>query len=265
MTDQAAGIRALRAHAAPPVMDGGGRAIVVGSGKGGAGKSVVSVWLAAALARSGRRVLLFDAALAQGNLHLLLGVAPARTLERYLSGACALEDLVERVGERLWLLPAPALDSIQNLGPMESARLHDRLTPIYDQFDTVVVDTAPGLECVVRAATLRAGALVVVTLPEPAALADAYAVIKRVHHQVPTLRMDVLVNRTETKEEGASSFECLRSAAARFLGRELGALGLLPEQRDLRARMRTPGGLLREIPAELAAAAETLVPEGAPH
>jgi flagellar biosynthesis protein FlhG len=266
MSDQAAGLRALRANGARPgrPIDPAAGVIAVGSGKGGAGKSVVSVWLAAALARAGRRVLLFDGGLTHGNLHLLLGHAPDRSLERFHAGEGTLESLPVPVAERLWLLPAaPASETLHTLGPVECARLHFRLTALYERFDAVVVDTGHGLESVVRAATLRAGRLVLVTLPEPAALADAYAVLKRVHEQVPTLPVDVLVNRTEGEEEGSSAFEILRAAADRFLGRPLGSLGSLAEQPGMRARVRTPGALLDDVPAPLAGLAATLVAEGA--
>ena len=110
MNDQAKGLRARPRRAAGadaargPADDA--RAIVVGAGKGGAGVSVLSVLLASALAKRGKRVLLLDATLELGNLHVLLSRPPARTLRALLAGEVAPHELVIPAGERLWLLPA---------------------------------------------------------------------------------------------------------------------------------------------------------------
>jgi flagellar biosynthesis protein FlhG len=255
MRDQAAGLRSLETRRPQPAApETTADVIVIGSGKGGVGKSVLSAWIAAGLARSGRRVLLLDGAQDQGNLHLLLDVRPAGTLASVLAGSQAPEDLVVPVEERLWLMPADTGgDSLHALPAVDRARLHYRLSGMYDEFDAVIVDSGAGLESVVRASTIRAGRLVVVAIPEPAALSDAYAVIKLVHHQSPTLPMDVIVNRVMADDEGAGAFERLRLASERFLGRSLRYLGAVPEDATLRARVREAGALLGAIPPRVAA------------
>src|SRR5262249_8619635 len=109
MNDQARGLRALPGRApggdAGRGSAGAARALVVGAGKGGAGVSVLSVLLASALAKRGRRVLLLDSTLELGNLHVLLSRPPARTLRALLAGEVAPRELVIAAGERLWLLP----------------------------------------------------------------------------------------------------------------------------------------------------------------
>ena len=254
MSDQA---DALRGMAAGPrargrdALDGpaGPRtteAVVLGSGKGGVGKSVLSVLLAAALARAGRRVLLLDGSQNQGNLHVLLGVHPARRLSALLAGEAGPRDLLLPLAERLWLLPADSgAETVHALTAVDRARLHHRLTGLYGDFDSVVVDSGPGIESVVRVAGLRAARLVVVAVPEPASLSDAYALIKIVHGQLPGLPVDVLVNRAAGEDESLDTFARLEHAAGRFLGRSLGHLGHFPEDAELRAVARDPGALLR--------------------
>jgi flagellar biosynthesis protein FlhG len=250
--DQAAALRSLAVPAPSHPRPGspGAEVIVVGSGKGGVGKSVLSVLFAAALVRNGRRVLLVDGCQNQGNLHILLGVRPAGRLEDLLTGEADLEQLPVAVSSGLWLLPADSgAESLYALSRVDQARLHHQLSSLYEDFEAVVVDGGPGIENVVRVASMSATRLVVVTVPEPTALSDAYALIKIVSLQIPVLPVSVLVNRTLSGEEGLASFERLSLAASRFLGRELDYLGTLPEDDLLRADIRRPGALLAAAPS----------------
>jgi flagellar biosynthesis protein FlhG len=260
--DQAAALRSLAAQPSRPACPGAPRAevIVIGSGKGGVGKSVLAVLFATALVRDGRRVLLVDGCQNQGNLHILLGVRPAGRLEDLLTGEADLEQLPVDVGPGLRLLPADSgAESLYALSRVDRARLHHQLSSLYDDSETVVVDGGPGIDNVVRVASMGATRLVVVTVPEPTALSDAYALIKIVSLQIPALPVSVLVNRTRSGEEGPAAFERLSLAASRFLGRELDYLGTLPEDDALRADLRRPGALLAAAPAEVEEAIARLI------
>lgn len=230
----------------------------IGSGKGGVGKSALSAMLAASFARLGRRVLLFDAAHNQGNQHVMLGVRPAASIDALVAGDLAPEALIVPLAERLWLLPAESgAESLYGMTPVDRARLHRRLTVLYDGFDVVVVDGGPGLESVVRA-TIRASRLVVVTVPEPASLSDAYALIKIAHLQMPSLPVDVVVNRVDRAEELNAAFGRLALAAERFLDRELRLLGAVFEDAEIARRVRAPGTLLEHECGDVARLAERL-------
>jgi flagellar biosynthesis protein FlhG len=250
MTDQAALLRAMMATRRPePSEPAGPPAIVIGSGKGGVGKSVVSVLLAERLAREGRRVLLVDGSQNLGNLHVLLGVQRAHRLEHLFQEVVTPEDLLARVTEHLWLLPADSgAESLYAMSAVDRARLHHRLSALYDDFDAVIVDAGPGLESVVRVATMRATRCVILAAPEPAALTDAYATIKIVNLQVSDMRVDVLVNRVTAPQEGSQTFERLATASERFLHRRLRYLGALWEDDEIRRAVRVPGQLVQGLP-----------------
>ncbi len=219
--------------------------IVIGSGKGGVGKSVLAAALASTAARDGRRTLLLDGSQNQGNLHVLLGVRPRARLETVLTALTAPEELLVSVTENLTLLPVEAgAESLYALTPLDRARLHLRLTSLYDRFDAVVIDAGPGIESPMRA-LIRATRLVVVAVPEPASLSDAYALVKIATLRSPGLPIDILVNRTFSPEEGSASFERCDLASRRFLRRGLGYLGVVPEDDSLRRASRIPGEILR--------------------
>lgn len=245
MNDQAAMLRAMMAgRRREPVEPSGPPTLVVGSGKGGVGKSVLSVLLAQRLAAEGRRVLLVDGTQNMGNLHVMLGVRQGARLEDLLAEEVRPADLLVPLAEGLSLLPADSgAESLYALGSVDRARLHHRLSWLYDDFDAVVVDAGPGLESVVRVSTMRATRLVVVTVPEPAALTDAYATIKIVQFQVADLAIDVLVNRVGDPREGPQAFERLATATQRFLQRDIRYLGAIPEDDAIRQAVRGPGRL----------------------
>jgi flagellar biosynthesis protein FlhG len=228
--------------------------IVVGSGKGGVGKSVVSVLLATALAARGRRVLLLDGDQNLANLHVLLGVRPGARVESLLRGEIAAPELVQPVAPNLWLLPGESgTESLYALEALDRARLQHRLSELYEQFDAVIVDAGAGLESVVRAATMRATRLLVVTAPEPTALTDAYALMKIVSHQLPDLPIDILVNRCLDADEGRDAYVRLATACERFLRLGVRFVGALPEDQSIRLAVRDPRRLLETIQSTPAA------------
>ena len=249
MRDQAQALRDRAPLAARSDEDGrtGPETVVIGSGKGGVGKSVAAVLLASALARQGRRTLLVDGSLELGHLHILLGVYPSVRLESVVAGEARPADLLTPVTDSLWLLPAdPGTGRVHALTSLDRARLHHRLCGLYDGFEAVIVDAGPGIEGVVRATTLRATRMIVVAVPEPASLSDAYALIKLVHLQVPTLPVGVLVNRVLEPDEARWAHERLDQATRRFLQRTVEDVGSMAEDVALRRAVTRPGGLLSE-------------------
>jgi flagellar biosynthesis protein FlhG len=248
-------IRTQRERARPAA-----EAIVVASGKGGVGKSTLAALLGTELAAAGRRVLLLDGSLNQGNLHVLLGVPASRGLASLLLESGDPRSLVLPVGDRLALLPAASgSEELQRFGPLDRARLHRRLSDLFDSFDTVVVDAGTGFDGAIRAATIRASRLVAVAIPEPTSLVDAYAVVKLVHLQAPRLAMDLLVNRVEEEAEGVLVYERLRLAVGRFLDRTIGYLGSIRERREIRQVARTPGAILSYRNEDVTGAARRLL------
>jgi flagellar biosynthesis protein FlhG len=228
--------------------------IVIGSGKGGVGKSVVSVLLASALAVQDRRVLLVDGDQNLANLHVLLGGRPGTRSESLLQGAIAAPDLVRWIAPNLWLLPGESgTESLYGLDTHDRARIQRRLSDVYGQFDVVIVDAGTGIESVVRVATMHATRLLVVTAPEPTALTDAYALMKIVSLQLPELPIDILVNRCLDPDEGRDAHDRLATACERFLRRSVRFVGALPEDQSIRLAVRDPRHLLETIQSTQAA------------
>lgn len=247
MRDQASTLRQMyeRDPDRGPSIDEERPTLVIASGKGGVGKSVISALLAIDLARSGHRTLLLEGSQNLGSLQLMLGVQPAATLEDFHTGYAAADDLLTPVVDGLWLLAGNSgAESLYALGPVDRARLHYRLNNLYEEFDTVVIDAGSGIDSVVRVASMRATRLILLTVPEPAALINAYAVLKIVHMQVANLAVDILVNRVSDDSEAFRAFERLKAACEHFLLFTPGYLGAIPEDHEIRAAVKVAGGLL---------------------
>jgi flagellar biosynthesis protein FlhG len=225
--------------------------IVIGSGKGGVGKSVMSILLASALADAGERILLFDGDQNLANLHVLLGITPSvlPDADMALPGAS-----LTQVSGNLWLLPgASGAETLQGLGAADRSRLHHRQLRFAEGFDRVIVDAGAGLDSIMRAVTMEASRLVVLTVNEPAALTDAYAVIKLVSRQAPSLPLDILVNQTNDPADGRLAYERLATACERFLRRGIRHLGTVPHDPAIRNAVRQPARFLALVRQGLAA------------
>jgi len=210
--------------------------IAVTSGKGGVGKTSVSINLAAALARMGRRVGLFDADLALGNIDVRLGLTPTSHLGDVLDGDRSIDDITLRGPFGIDVMPAPnGVRDLASLSSAQWARLSAALTSAAHGRDFLLVDTATGVGDTVIEMIGQCDYALVVTSYEPAAMVDAYAVIKLLSGADPGKPIGVLVNAARDEYQAAVVFRQLSRAAERFLGRSLRNDGYILEDSAVRA------------------------------
>ncbi|VAW81634.1 Flagellar synthesis regulator FleN, partial [hydrothermal vent metagenome] len=167
--DQAAGLRRM---AQPnPV-----RAIAVTSGKGGVGKTNVSVNLSVALAERGRKVMLMDADLGLANVDVLLGLHPNGNLSHVIDGQRTLEEIIVRGPSNIMVVPAASgVKRLAELSTMENAGLIRAFSELNHDVDILIIDTAAGINESVTSFSRAAQEVVVVVCDEPASMTDAYA------------------------------------------------------------------------------------------
>jgi flagellar biosynthesis protein FlhG len=158
---------------------GGVRSIAITSGKGGVGKTCITVNLARALARGGRRVLLIDADLGLANVDTLLGLHPRATLRQVVAGERALEDVLIDGPGGIKIVPAASgFEDMARLGGREICFLLAQFDALARDFDVALIDTGAGISPAVLCFALAADEKLIVTTPEPTALTDAYALLK---------------------------------------------------------------------------------------
>lgn len=193
--------------------------LAVTSGKGGVGKTSVSVNLAVQLAQMGRRVILLDADLGTANADVICNINAAKNLSHVVAGRCSLRDtLVDAPGGFRLIAGASGLSQMAALGEFERARLMDQMRELEDEADLILIDTGAGVGPNVLGFLVAADQILVVTTPEPTAITDAYAVIKTATRQADDLDMKLLVNQVRDEAEARMVYDRVSGVCRRFLG-----------------------------------------------
>jgi flagellar biosynthesis protein FlhG len=247
--DQAAGLRRLAAN--HPV-----RVIAVASGKGGVGKTNVSVNLAMALANRGKQVMLLDADFGLANVDVMLGLNPAYNLSHVINGDCALEDIIVTGPGNIKVIPASSgIKKMAELSPEEHIGLIHAFSQLSDGIDVLVVDTAAGISDSVTSFARACQELIVVVCDEPASITDAYALIKVLSRDCGQSRFRVLSNMVRNQDEGQDLFHKLSRAADRFLDVTLDYMGAVPHDEYLRRAVQKQRAVVDVYPSSKAAMA----------
>ncbi len=207
----------------------GARLVSVVSGKGGVGKTNLVANLAVSAAGQGARVLVVDGDLGLSNVDVLLGLTPPRTVADVLEGRCSFEEALLEGPRGIHLLPAAS--GRMDLPACRPDDLAALLLPLFEaasRYDLVLVDGGAGVgPAVVSLAAACDRALLVVTR-DPTCLADAYATLKVLAREAPSLRVEVLVNLARGELEARATHARLDRVAGRFLGTHPPFRGYLP-------------------------------------
>lgn len=228
--------------------------IAVSGGKGGVGKTTLSINLGAALAHSGQRVLLLDGDFGLANIDVQLGLTPRYTLQHVLSGERTLAEIIQPVGERLHVVPAASgVASMARLSSAEHAAIIQAFANLPQSFDTLLVDTAAGIGEQVLQMAAAAAHVLIVLCDEPSSLTDAYGLIKVLSRDCGVRRFQVLANRIAHGESGEALFRRLQKVTDRYLEVQLQYAGEVPEDPLLNKAVRSQRAVVRAYPGSPAA------------
>lgn len=226
-SDQAAGIRKMTN--AKPV-----RTIAITSGKGGAGKSNLSVNLGIALAQTGQRVAILDADMGLANVDILLGVYPKFNIFHVLSGEKTLPEIMLQGPSGIRVIPgASGIQKMAELSPTEQAAMIHAFSEIDQELDVLIVDTAAGISASVVNFARACQEIVVVVCDEPTSLTDAYAFIKLLNRDYKLSDFHVVTNMVKTVEQGQALFQKLTKVTDHYLDVTLRHIGAVPHDQNL--------------------------------
>jgi len=248
--DQAAGLRRM-GGAAQPV-----NVVAITGGKGGVGKTLVSVNLGAALAQSGRSAMLLDADLGLANVDVLLGLHARLNLEHVINGDCSLEDVIVTAACGLRVVPASSGSmSMATLCRAQHAGLVNAFSQLFEPLDVLLVDTAAGVGDAVVTFSEAAQRVVVVVCDEPASLTDAYGLIKVLSRRQAGCRFEVVANMVDSPAQGRALFEKLARVCDRFLNVTPSYFGHVPYDEYLRRAIRRQTTVVEAFPSSPSARA----------
>ena len=211
------------------------RVIAVTSGKGGVGKTNISVNFALAMASRGKKVLLFDADMGLANVDVMLGIVPHFNLAHVLTGQKTLAEIITDGpnGIRLVASGSGGVRELADLNDEQRNKFLNALLALQSQSDLILIDTGAGLHRNVLAFVLAAEEVVIVTTAEPTSLMDAYGMIKILYREKKNPVISVIVNMVSNQAEADEAGRKLTILARRFLNLEIDYLGFVPRDQAM--------------------------------
>ena len=227
----------------------------IASGKGGVGKTWFSITLAHTLARSGRRVLLFDGDVGLANIDVQLGLTPAKDLSGAVQGKYTLEEAITPYAEGRFDVIAgrSGTASIAALTPQALEKLAADIQQLSRNYDIVLLDLGAGIEQAVQSLAFIARTCLMVVTDEPTSLTDAYAFIKLCQQQARAPEMKIIINQAATQKEGEQTYTTLNKACMNFLKISPPLLGIIRKDNKVKESIRAQTSLIIRAPHSTAA------------
>lgn len=198
------------------------KVITVTSGKGGVGKSNVSINLAIALSRLGQRVIVLDADFGLANIEVMLGIRPQYSLGDMLFRGKSVKEIITSGPENIGFISGGSgMEELLHLDSYQINQLSEKLYDLDELADYIIIDTGAGISDALYSFIRSSDYTLLVATPEPTSITDAYAVLKALSRQkeesdnIPAIYM--VSNRVESKEEGKSLYHKLNVVVQKFL------------------------------------------------
>ncbi len=202
--------------------------IGIASGKGGVGKTTVSVNLAVALQAQGEQVMLLDADLGLANAQIALGVTCPANLSHFLAGQKALHEIIVTTRSGVKLVPgASGMQEMAGISAVQTAGIVQAFSELEGQVDYLVVDMAAGISPAVITFMQACPRRFIVVRDDPSSIADAYGTIKVLIQDCGVDEIYLIPNGMSSQQAGQQLYERINQVCARFLGRSIGYLGTI--------------------------------------
>jgi flagellar biosynthesis protein FlhG len=205
------------------------RIITVTSGKGGVGKTNVSVNMALAYARIGKKVVVMDADLGLANVNVMLNMIPKWNLYHVIRKQKTMKEIMVETEYGISIVAgASGFSKIANLTEDERQNFIEELDTLSNA-DIIIIDTSAGVSSNVLDFIAAADDVVIITTPEPTAITDAYGIIKIIATEIDSLNMGLklVVNRVKSVSEAKKVADRMTSIAGQFLNLKVEYLGFI--------------------------------------
>ncbi len=193
--------------------------VAITSGKGGVGKSTISANIANTLASNGYKVGLFDADIGLANLDVILNVRINKNILHVLKGECSLEEIIVPVKKNLVLIPGESGDEILKYNDQFIYEKFITQSAILDDLDFLIIDTGAGIGDTIQIFLEASDEVIVVTVPDPAAITDSYAMIKVTSKAKDSMLM--VLNMVKSEKEAELIFDKIKKVALKNIGPQL--------------------------------------------
>jgi MinD-like ATPase involved in chromosome partitioning or flagellar assembly len=212
------------------------RVLAITGGKGGVGKTSLSINLAIALAKTGSKVCLFDADTGLANINVMLGLHPAYTLEHMFTGEKDINDVVLEGPEGIHIVPgASGFAQCVDLELAQQKRLVESVSALEPNYDYMLVDTAAGISPTVLHFVAASQVAAVVITPEPTSLTDAFSLLKVLRRRGYRRRVEIIVNMAANASQAEKVYRRFDAAVKKYLDLNTEYLGAVWMDESMRS------------------------------
>ncbi|GGW63101.1 MinD/ParA family protein [Alishewanella tabrizica] len=239
--DQASGLRQMKKQMV--------KVISITGGKGGVGKTNVTLNLAMALAQLGKKVMVLDADLGLANCDVMLGLRVERNLSHVLAGTATLDDILVEGPFGIKIVPATSgSQNMTELSSVEHASLIRAFSELQTAVDVLLVDTAAGISDMVLSFSRASQDVLVVVCDEPSSITDAYALMKILSRDHAVEKFKIVANMVRSLKEGQELFAKLTRVTDRFLDVSLELVATVPHDENVRKAARKQKAFIEAFP-----------------
>jgi flagellar biosynthesis protein FlhG len=236
------------------------RCLAITGGKGGVGKSNLSVNLALELGALGNQVGLLDADFGLANADLLCGVSPKYHLGHVIEGLKQLDDVIIPLSDDVELIPGGSgIEELANFSLSSRPLVLSQLQEMEENLDFLIIDTAAGIAVNVSSITTSASEVIIVVTPEPASIIDAYATIKVILRHSPAKPISIVANNIVGIGEAEQVFQSISAAVTGFLDHHVKFLGMIPNDPEVPEAIRKQVPIVHYAPGSPASRAIRLI------
>lgn len=217
---------------------GQARIITVTSGKGGVGKTSISINLAIQFRKQGKSVIIFDADFGLANIEVMFGAIPKYNLADMIYRGKSIKDIIVKGPMDIGFISGGSgINGLGNLSYDQINYLVYKLRELESLADIIIVDTGAGISDSVLGFVASGSEVLLVATPEPTSITDAYALLKALNvkagFESENTIIQVIANRVSSHEEGVNLYNKLNVVVSKFLNIKLNFLGIVPKDDNL--------------------------------
>ena len=214
------------------------RVMTVTSGKGGVGKSNVSINLAIQFRRMGKKVIILDADFGLANIEIMFGAVPKHNLYDLIYQGKNIADIITRGPMDIGFISGGSgIAGMSNLSQDYLNYIIHNLAQLDKIADIIIVDTGAGISDAVLEFLVACGEVLLVTTQEPTSITDSYSLLKALYRHPrfdeSYTKVKMIANRVNKEPDGRILFEKLNVVVSRYLKIPISYLGSVPEDYHL--------------------------------